>query len=85
LNLVRPHIYIFYIFFYKTKMFSFIFFIMKPSSLANPSASKGSSLSHHQNPTVHLAVNSPYHPSLKAMIQAQPFSGHDHENPCHHL
>ena len=25
------------------------------------------------------------HPSLKAMVQAQPFSGLENENPCHHL
>ena len=25
------------------------------------------------------------HPSLKAMVWAQPFLGHDNENPCHHL
>jgi hypothetical protein len=25
------------------------------------------------------------HPSLKAMVRAQPFSGHDDENPYHHL
>ena len=25
------------------------------------------------------------HPSLKAMVRAQPFSGHDNENSCHYL
>ena len=25
------------------------------------------------------------HPGLIAMVRAQPFSGHDNENPCHHL
>ena len=25
------------------------------------------------------------HPSLKAIVRAQPFSGCDNKNPCHHL
>jgi len=25
------------------------------------------------------------HPSLKAMVRAPPFLGHDNENPCQHL
>jgi len=32
-----------------------------------------------------LSSNGELHPSLKAMVRAQPFSGHDNENPCHHL
>jgi hypothetical protein len=58
---------------------------MKPTSVANPSASKGE----FQEPPLSLKLNhsSGYvlHSGLIAMVQALPFLGHDDENPCQHL
>jgi hypothetical protein len=58
---------------------------MKPTSVANPSASK----EEFQEPPLSLKLNhsSGYelHPGLISMVRALPFSGHDDENPCQHL
>jgi hypothetical protein len=58
---------------------------MKPTSVANPFASKGE----FQEPPLSLKPNrsSGYelHPGLIAMVRALPFSGHDDENPWQHL
>jgi hypothetical protein len=58
---------------------------MKPTSIANPFASKGE----FQEPPLPSKPNhsSSYklHQGLVAMVWALPFSGHDDENPCQHL
>jgi hypothetical protein len=58
---------------------------MKPTSVANPSASK----EEFQEPPLSLKLNrsSGYepHPGLIAMVRALPFLGNDDENPCQHL
>jgi hypothetical protein len=36
-------------------------------------------------PKLNLSSGSELHPSLKAMVQAEPFSRRDNENPYHHL
>jgi hypothetical protein len=58
---------------------------MKPTSNPNLFASKGEFL----EPSLVLEQNHSssceLHPSLKAMVWAQPFSGHENENPCNHL
>ena len=56
---------------------------MKPTPNPYPSASKGEF--HEPPPKPNLSSGGELHPSLKAMVQAQPFSGHENENPCHHL
>jgi hypothetical protein len=56
---------------------------MKPTQIQNPFASKGE---FPEPPSKSkLSSGSELHPSLKAMVRAQPFSWHDNENPCHHL
>ena len=42
---------------------------LEPTLVSNPAHSSGFEL----------------HPSLKAMVWAQPFTGLENENPCHHL
>jgi hypothetical protein len=58
---------------------------MKPTSVANPSASKGE----FQEPPLSLKLNhsSGYelHSGLIAMVRALPFSGYDNEEPYNHL
>ena len=49
----------------------------------NPCASKGEFAEPPPKPTLHSGYE--LHPSLKAMVWAQPILGHDNENPCHHL
>jgi hypothetical protein len=58
---------------------------MKPTSVANPSTSKGEFL--EPAPISKPTRSSSYelHPSLKAMFRALPFLGHVNENPCNHL
>ena len=56
---------------------------MKPTPIQNPFASKGEF--REPPPKSTLSSGGELHPSLKAMVWEQPFSGHDHENPCHHL
>ena len=56
---------------------------MKPTSNSNLSASKGEFLEPPPKPT--LPSSCELHPSLIAMVLAQPFLGHDNENPCQHL
>jgi hypothetical protein len=81
-NLVRSRICI--LSFKKTKIVSFYPLVtMMPTSLANPSTSKGEFPEPPLKPN-HSSGGELY-PSLKAMVRAQPFSGHENENPCHHL
>ena len=56
---------------------------MKPTPNLYPSASKGEF--HEPPPKPNLSSGGELHPSLKAMVREQPFSGHDHENPCRDL
>ena len=56
---------------------------MKPTSNSNLSASKGEFSEPPSKPNHSSGYE--LHPSLKAMVQAQSFSGHDCENPRHHL
>ena len=56
---------------------------MKPTQNPNPSASKGEF--REPPPKSTLSSGGELHPSLKAMVQAQPFSGLDSVNPCNHL
>ena len=58
---------------------------MKPTSNSNLSASKGGVSWAITYFKTNLPSGGKLHPSLKAMVRAQPFSGHDNENPCHHL
>ena len=57
---------------------------MKPNPIQNLSASKGE----FPEPSL-LKSNHSFgyelHRSLKALVRAQPFLGHDKENTCHHL
>jgi hypothetical protein len=57
---------------------------MKPKSIHNLFASKGE-FSEPPPSKPNLSSGSELHPSLKAMVQAQPFSRLENENPCHHL
>ena len=81
-NLVHPRI---YILFYKNKKIVLFlpFSIMNPTSNPYRSASKGEFT--EPPPKPNLSSSGELHPSLKAMVRAQPFSGLDSENPCHHL
>jgi len=56
---------------------------MKPTSNSNIFASKGEFCEPSPKPTLYSGCE--LHPGLIAMVQAQPFSRHDNENPCHHL
>ena len=57
---------------------------MKPKSTQNLSSSKGE---FSEPPPSKPNHSSGYelHPSLIAMVRAQPFSGLENENPCNHL
>ena len=70
------------VFYKKTKIFSFIFSIMKPTSTHNLSTSKGEFPEALSKTT--RSSSCELHPSLIAMVLAQPFLGHDNENPCHY-
>ena len=56
---------------------------MKPSSNSNMSASKGEFPEPSSKPN--LSFGYELHPGMIAMVRAQPFSGLENENPCHHL
>jgi len=56
---------------------------MKPIPTQNLSASKGEFLEPPSKQN--LSSSCELHPGLIAMVQAQPFSGHDNEDPCNHL
>ena len=56
---------------------------MKPSSNSNLSASKGEFREPPPEPTLHSGCE--LHLGLIAMVRAQPFSGLENENPCHHM
>jgi len=58
---------------------------MKPTSNSNLSASKGELLEPTPVSKPTRSSGCELHPSLKAMVQAQSFSGHYCENPRHHL
>jgi hypothetical protein len=58
---------------------------MKPTQIPILFASKGEFLEPTPVPKPIRSSGCELHPSLKAMVRAQPFSGHDDENPCHHL
>jgi hypothetical protein len=72
-----------YPYFYKNKNIFFILFIMKPTQNPNSLASKREF--YEPPPKPNLSSGGEVHPSLKTMVWAQPFSGHDNENPCYHL
>ena len=56
---------------------------MKPIPIQNTSSSKGEFPKPLSTPN--YSSSGELHPSLKAMVQAQPFSGLDSVNPCNHL
>jgi hypothetical protein len=56
---------------------------MKPTPNSTPSASKAEFPKPPSKPKISYGYG--LCPGLIAMVQAQPFSGHDNENPCHHL
>ena len=56
---------------------------MKPTSFQNQSASKGEFS--EPPPKPNFSSGCELHPSLIAMVRAQPFSGHYNENPYLHL
>ena len=56
---------------------------MKPTSFQNPSTSKGKFSEPPPKPT--FSSGCELRPDLIAMVRAQPFSGHNNENPCQHL
>ena len=56
---------------------------MKPTLTSYPSASKGEFPERPPKPKCSFGYE--LHHGLIAMVRAQPFSGHDNENPCHHL
>jgi hypothetical protein len=58
---------------------------MKPTSVANPSASKGEFQEPPPSPKPNHSPRYELHPTLIAIVQALPFLGHDDENPCQHL
>jgi hypothetical protein len=58
---------------------------MKPTSVANPSTSKGEFLEPSPVSKPNRSSGYELHPSLKAMVRAQPFSRQENENQCHHL
>jgi hypothetical protein len=58
---------------------------MKPSSIPYPSASKGDFREPPHLSKSKLSSGCELHRSLKAMVQAQPFSSYDNEDPFDHL
>jgi len=56
---------------------------MKPTPNPTLSASMGEFFEPPSKPNCSSGYE--LHSSLKAMVWAQPFSGHDNENPCQHL
>jgi hypothetical protein len=57
---------------------------MNSTPIHNQSASKGE-FREPPPPKPDYSFGYELHPSLKAMVRAQPFSGHDNEKPYHHL
>ena len=55
---------------------------MKPTLTSNPSASKGEFP--EPPPKPNRSSGGELHPGLVAMVWAQPFFGHENENPCNH-
>jgi hypothetical protein len=60
-------------------------FTMNPTPLKNCFASKGEFLEPPLSPKPNRSSGCGLCPSLIAMVWAQPFLGHDNENPCHQL
>jgi hypothetical protein len=58
---------------------------MKPTSVANPSASKGEFLEPSLVSKQNRSSGYELHPGLIAMVWVLPFLGHENENPYHHL
>ena len=58
---------------------------MKLTPIQNSFASKGEFFEPQPLLKPNLSSSYELHPSLKAMVRAQPFLGRDNENPCHHL
>ena len=58
---------------------------MKPTPIPHPSASKGEFTEPKSFSKPRFSSGYELHPSLKAMVQAQPFSGYDNEDPFNHL
>jgi len=58
---------------------------MKPTPIQNLFASKGKFFEPPLSPNPILSSGRELHPGLIAMVRAQPFSGHDNEDPCNHL
>ena len=56
---------------------------MKPTPNPTLFASKGEFPKQPSKPKISSGCE--LRPDLIAMVQAQPFSGHYNENPCHHL
>jgi hypothetical protein len=58
---------------------------MNSTPIHNPSISKGEFHEPPPSPKPNRSSSYELHPSLIAMVQAQPFSGLENENPCQHL
>ena len=54
---------------------------MKSTPIQNLSISKGE----FPEPKPTFLSSHELHPRFKAIVRAQPFSGHENEDPCHHL
>jgi hypothetical protein len=58
---------------------------MNPTPIHNLLASKGEFNEPPLSPKPNHSFGYELHPGLIAMVRALPFSGHENENPCHHL
>jgi hypothetical protein len=58
---------------------------MKPTSVANPSASKGEFQEAPLSQKLNRSSGYELHPGLIDMVWALPFSGYDNEEPYNHL
>ena len=58
---------------------------MKPIPNPTLSTSKGEFHEPPLSPKPKFSSGSGLHPSFIAMVWAQPFSGHENENPCNHI
>jgi hypothetical protein len=58
---------------------------MKPTTIQNPSTSKGEFLEPPSFSKSKLSSGYGLHPTFKAMVQAQPFSDYDNEDPFYYL
>jgi hypothetical protein len=80
LNRVHPHI------FYLTKKSDFFYlFTMKPPTFQTFFALKGEFPEPSPSSKPNQSSSCELHPSLIAMVWAQPFFGYDDKNPCNHL